>query len=121
MPPHRSSQYGRGNTGDTTVLGPSRALQHWLGISQQEQGRLQQQQDRYQQTQAAYNQKFAQTNMESAAKFASPLWSQDFAKRGSNLIGMGSQLVGRGVNPYRTNLNPENQEELMAYQGEANT
>lgn len=122
MPPYRnSSQYGRGMTGDTTVIGPSRALQQWLGISQQEQNRLRHQQDRYQQTQAAYNQKFAHDNMESAAKFASPLWSEDFNKRGANLINMGSQLVAQGINPYRTNLNPENQQALMGYRGEANT
>lgn len=120
--PYRNSvPLGREGTGAATVLGPNRALQYWLGVSQQDQNRLQGQQDRYQQTQAAYNQKFAQTNMENASKFASPLWAQDFSKRGQNLIGMGSQLVSRGINPYRTNLNPENQEELMAYQGEANT
>lgn len=111
---------GQEGTGAATVLGPSRAAQYWLGVAQQDQNRLQRQQDMYQQTQQRNNLQFGKDINDILGKSTSPLWANDFNKFSTDLMTKGGDLRSRGINPYATNINPENMEELQGWRGDAN-
>lgn len=111
---------GQEGTGAATILGPSRALNHWLGVTDRQQQSLMSQQQQYQATQQGYNQQFGKDINKSVTDSASPLWSSDISKLGSELLSRGGQMRSQGINPYSTNITPENQEMLEGFRGDTN-
>lgn len=112
---------GQEGTGRAQVLGPSRALQYWLGQSQRDQDRLRAQQDQFVKQQQANNAQFTKDINSYTSQAVSPLWSSDFTNYGNRLASTGAQMRAEGVNPYSNTLDQSGNERIMSWRGEANT
>ena len=121
LQPYRNTvPRGQEGTGAAQVLGPSRALQYFLGQNQRQQDRLASQQQMYQQNKMRQDRQFQQSLMELGELAQSPMYSQDFAELTNDLMKQGGQLMSQGINPYNPYQDESSRSAVQQWNSEVN-
>lgn len=108
---------GQEGTGAAQIFGPSRALQHYLGVANREQDRLQRQQEQANQIYAQNTREFNRYINDISQKVSTPMYGQEKQKRLAELTQKAAELRSRGVdvlNPSSGNISDPDAVEVRA-------
>lgn len=94
---------GREGSGGAQILGPSRAVQHFLSTDAQNKERLLREQQMFQRTQQGYNQQFNKDLSGISDLSVAPAYQNDLTELTNKLVEQGGKMRSMGVNPYNPN------------------